>query len=48
MAQADRHGLRRLQEALGAVGEFFEVQDTLPNLSPSIWCCISATQGGGE
>ena len=27
MAHADRHGLRRLEEALGAVGEFFEVHD---------------------
>ena len=25
MVHADRHGLRRLQEAFGAVGEFFEV-----------------------
>ena len=46
VVHADRDGLRGLQEALGAIGEFFEVHEApLEIWSTAIWCCLYATQG---
>ena len=44
VVHADRDGLRALQEALGAVGELFEIHGMSLNLSDQRWCCRLATQ----
>jgi hypothetical protein len=43
MAHADRDGLRRLQETLGAIGEFFDIHMEVSLLLPSR-CSVALLQ----